>query len=49
MNETDDGTGCVREGGARWTSLGAAQCCFDGVTKDRPGREQTNDRGSENK
>lgn len=38
------------EGGARWTSLGrAAQCCFDGVTKDRPAREQTNDRGSENK
>lgn len=26
-----------------------AQCCFDGVTKDRPAREQTNDRGSENK
>lgn len=26
-----------------------AQYCFDGVTKDRPAREQTNDRGSENK
>lgn len=48
----DDGPVVVyrlEEGGARWTSLGAAQCCFDGVTKDRPAREQTNDRGSENK